>query len=162
MKNKKLLMVLAGVVILAAGIGVGAYAASTYGTQSDPLVAKSYLDDVLTPQLQDEFESLVDMQVQQLEQQISSVESSITGNFQAVTLSSGQTLKGSVGCEIVLRSGSATASGSTGLSDLTSGTVVSNGSAMTENHLCVVAAANEGVKASGAVTLLVSGVYSIG
>lgn len=155
-------MVIAGIVILAAGIGVGAYAASIYGTQADPLVAKSYLDDVLTPQLQDQFESLVDMQVQKIEQKISSVESSITGNFQAVTLSSGQTLKGSVGCEIVLRSGSATASGSTGLSDLTSGTVISNGSAVTANHLCVVAVADEGVKASGAATFLVSGVYSIG
>lgn len=161
MKNKKLLLVLIGVLVLATGIGVGAYAASAFGTQSDPLVAKSYLDDVLTPKLQSEFESQLDNEVQQLEQQINGVTSTLSGNYQVVTLSSGQTLQGSIGCEIVLRSGSAAVSGSTGLSDLTAGNVVASGNAVTANHLCVVAGANEGVKASGAVTLLVKGVFQI-
>lgn len=161
MKNKKLLLVLIGVLVLATGIGVGAYAASAFGTQSDPLVAKSYLDDVLTPKLQSEFESQLDNEVQQLEQQINGVTSTLSGNYQVVTLSSGQTLQGSIGCEIVLRSGSAAVSGSTGLSDLTAGNVVASGNAVTANHLSVVVGANEGVKASGAVTLLVKGVFQI-
>lgn len=161
MKNKKLLIVAAGVLILAVGIGVGAYAASAYGTQSDPLVAKSYLDDVFTPQLQAEFDTKVDTEIQKLEQQISSVEASVTGNFQAVTLTSGQTLTAKAGCEIILRSGSAAVSGSVGLSDITSGSALANGNALTANHLCVVAGDDSGVKATSAVTMLVSGVYSI-
>lgn len=161
MKNKKVLYVLAGILILAVGVGVGAYAASAFGTQSDPLISKSYLDDVLTPQLQADFESQIDESTQQLEQEINGVESSISGNFSTVTLTAGQVLEGSVGCEIVLRLGSAAAYGTTGLTDLTSGAVVSNGSSVTANHLCVVSAANEGVKASGSVTLLVRGTFSI-
>lgn len=161
LKNKKILYVLIGILILALGAGIGAYAASAFGTQSDPLIAKSYLDNVFTPKLQADFDAQIDTRVQQLEQEIAGVTSTVSGNFQSVTLSSGQTLKGSVGCEIVLRSGSASASGSTGLSDLTAGAVVSNGSALTANHLCVVSAANEGVKASGSVTLLVKGSFSI-
>lgn len=159
MKNKKLVLVLIGVLILAGGIGVGAYATSIFGTESDPLVAKSYLDDVLTPKLQSEFGSQMNNEVKKLEQQINGVSSTLSGNFEIVTLSSGQTLQGSVGCEIVLRSGSATVAGTTGLSDLTSGTVISNGNSVNANHLCVVAGENEGVKASGTVTLLVRGVF---
>ena len=159
MKNKKLLLVLAGVLVIAVGISVGAYAASAFGTQSDPLVAKSYLDNVLTPKLQSEFESQLNTEVHQLEEQINGVTSNLSGSFRAVTLSSGQTLQGSVGCEIILRSGSANAAGSAGLSDLTSGSAVADGSAVTANHLCVVAGENEGVRASGSVTLLVRGSY---
>lgn len=161
MKSKKLLLVLIGVLVLAVGVGVGAYAASTFGTKSDPLVAKSYLDDVFTPRLQSEFGSQLSNEVQQLEQQIDGFSSTLSGNYKVVTLSSGQTLQGLVGCEIVLRSGSATATGITGLSDLTAGNVVADGNAVTANHLCVVAGANEGLVASGAVTLLVRGVFKI-
>lgn len=162
LKNKKILYVLIGIVILALGAGIGAYAASTLGTQSDPLIVKSYLDNVLTPQLQSDFDSQIDSKVQQLEQEIAGVSSALSGNFKTVSLSSGQTLKGTVGCEIVLRSGTASASSSAGLSDLTSGSVVSNGSTLSANHLCVVATANDGVKASGSVTLLIKGSYTIG
>lgn len=161
MKNKKLVLVLIGVLILAGGIGVGAYAASTFGTQSDPLVAKSYLDDVLTPKLQAEFGSQMDNEVQQLEQKINGVSSTISGNFQVVTLSSGQILQGSAGCEIVLRSGSATVAGSMGLSDLTTGDIIADGNSVTANHLCVVAGDNEGVRASSSVILLVRGISKV-
>ena len=159
MKNKKLIGVLAAILLVAVGAGVGAYAASTFGTQADPLVAKSYLDQTVTPKLQAEFQSKLDVQVQQMEQQIASGTSGL--NFSSVTLSNGQTLKGSVGCEIILRSGTAAYSGSSGLSDVTDGKSLSSGAALTANHLCMVGTDGDGVKASSAVTLLVRGGYSI-
>lgn len=159
MKKKKIITVLAAVVILAVGVGVGAYAASNFGTQADPLVAKSYLDQTVTPKLQAEFQSKLDEQVQLMEQQIAS---SSTGlNFTAVTLTNGQTLKGSAGCEIILRSGTAAASGSSGLSDVTDGKLITSGASLTANHLCMVATQGDGVKANASVTLLVRGAYSI-
>ena len=101
--NKKLKTILIAVLLVAVGAGAGAYAASTYGTQSDPLVAKSYLDNTLTPKLQSEFQTKVDQQSQVLENEIASANK--TMNFAAVSLSKGQTLRCSAGCEVVLRSG---------------------------------------------------------
>ncbi len=159
MKNKKIATFLAAFLILAVGVGVGAYAASNFGTQADPLVAKSYLDQTVTPKLQAQFQSKLDEQVQLMEQQIAS---STTGlNFTAVSLASGQTLKGVVGCEIILRSGTVSCSGSSGLSDVTDGKLIAVGSTLTANHLCMVGTDGDGVKASSSVTLLVRGGYSI-
>ena len=158
MRKKKIITVLAAVFILVVGVGVGAYAASNFGTQADPLVAKSYLDQTVTPKLQAEFQKKLDEQVQLMEQQITSTSGL---NFTSVTLSSGQTLKGSVGCEIILRSGTASCSGTAGLSDVTDGKTISTGTALTANHLCMVGTDGDGVKASSAVTLLVRGGYSI-
>ncbi len=159
MKNKKFLTVLAAVLVLAVGIGVGAYAASNFGTQSDPLVAKSYLDKTVTPKLQEEFQSKLNEQVKILEQQI---ESSSSGqNFTAVNLTNGQILKGNAGCEIILRSGTAVSNGTSGLSDVTDGKLISSGTALTANHLCMVSTDGDGVKANSSVTLLVRGSYTI-
>ena len=159
MRNKKIITVLAAVLILAVGVGVGAYAASNFGTQADPLVAKSYLDQTVTPKLQAEFQTKLDAQVQLMEQQISS---STTGlNFTSVTLTNGQTLKGSVGCEIILRSGTAVSSGTAGLSDVTDGKLIPSGTALAANHLCMVSSQGDGVKASSSVTLLVRGSYTL-
>lgn len=158
MRNKRIITVLAAVLILAVGIGVGAYAASSYGTQSDPLVAKSYLDSTLTPKLQAQFNAQVDSQVGLMQSQINSATTGL--NFVVVNLSSGQVLKGATGCEIILRSGSAVSSG-TGLSDVTDGSLITSGTAVSTNHLCVVSTSGDGLKASSAVTLLVRGGYTV-
>ena len=155
--NKKLKTILLAVLLVAVGAGAGAYAASTYGTQSDPLVAKSYLDNTLTPKLQSEFQTKVDQQSQVLENEIASANK--TMNFAAVSLSKGQTLRCSEGCEVVLRSGSAAASAA--LSDVTAGTEVSSGGALTANHLNV-APDSAALTATAAATLLVRGVYTVG
>ncbi|NLH01860.1 MAG: hypothetical protein GX488_08210 [Clostridiales bacterium] len=159
MRNKNLTTILTMVLILALGIGVGAYAASNFGTQSDPLVAKSYLDNTVTPKLQAEFQSKLDEQVKIMEQQISSSASGL--NFSVVNLSSGQTIKGSAGCEIILRSGTVSASGTSGLSDITDGSAISAGGTLPANHLCLVGADGDGVKASSSAVLLIRGGYTI-
>lgn len=161
MKNRKIIAVIIAVIILAVGIGIGAYAASAFGTQADPLVAKSYIDNVLTPTLQSQYQSQLDAQVKQLEQKINTISGADSGNFSVVSLASGKTLTGSAGCEIILTDGSASASGSA-LTDVTSGAALSSGGAITANHLCVVSADGSGVKASGSATLLVRGAYDIG
>lgn len=161
MKNKKLVTIFAAILILAVGIGVGAYAASNFGTQADPLVAKSYLDKTLTPKLQAEFQAKLDAEVKKLEDEITGAGSGQSANFKSVNLTSGQTLSGNVGCEIILRSGTATAAGSNALTDVTDGKAIAVGSAVTANHLCVPAADGDGVKAGSAVTMLVRGTYKI-
>ncbi|MEG1730908.1 MAG: hypothetical protein RRY47_04980 [Oscillospiraceae bacterium] len=161
MKHKKLLIVLCTVLVLALGVGIGAYAASNFGSQSDPLVAKSYLTDTLTPQLQASFATKLDQQVQQLEAEIQNAGGAAAGNFKTVSLSAGQTLKCGLGSEIVLSSGSVSSAGSAGLSDLTDGVALAVGKSVVANHLCVAIGEGDGVKASSSATVLVRGAYKI-
>ena len=153
MKNKKLFVTLVAVFMLALGIGVGAYAASNFGTQADPLVAKSYLDQTVTPKLQQEFQTKLDEQVRLLESKISSSSSGL--NFVSVTVRQGQTLKASAGCELILRSGSATGSGSSGLSDVTEGRLLTAGNSLTANHLYMAVADGDGFSARSAIAFRV-------
>ena len=81
-----------------------------------------------------------------------------------MALSSGQTLTGSVGCEVLLRVGTATcvASSAPGLIDETTGSTLAGGSALVQNHLYMMTIENRGVKATAATTkLLVRGTYTI-
>ena len=81
-----------------------------------------------------------------------------------MTLSSGQVLKGDIGCEVMLRVGSAVcvSPSSPGLIDETSAGTLNNSGALAQNHLYMMTIENRGVKATAATTkLLVRGTYTI-
>jgi hypothetical protein len=158
MKNKKIALFIAAVLILAAGVGVGAYAASNYGTKADPLVAKSYLEKTLTPKLQAEFEAKLDNEVKKLEDEISGLD---VANFKAISLKSGQSLVTNSGCEIILRTGSAEALGEAGLSDVTEGALLTEGQAISQGHLIMAAVSGDGIYSIADTTLLIRGSYKI-
>ena len=148
-KMRGLIIVLTLVVLA----GVTAYAVSNYGSQSDPLITKSYLDQVLQPKLEAELNT-------QLTAAEDRMRSSTPGEFTELNLSSGQTLRCNTGGELLLRSGSAKALGS--LADTTAGSSVTDGNNLSTNHLYMCAEDSGGLSASGSVTVLVSGSYSIG
>lgn len=137
---------------------VGAYAASNYGSQSDPLITMSYVTKVLQPGMEASFENAVTSAMTQLEQQF---ESELTGAFKPVSVESGKTMTCNAGCEVLFRSGSANVTGTSGLLDVTSGSTVSSGQGMTQNHLYMAAASGNGFKTSNTVTVLVRGTYTI-
>jgi hypothetical protein len=83
-----------------------------------------------------------------------------TGTFEVVSLTSGQTLTGGAGCEILFRSGSASAVGA--ILDVSAGSSVSSGTALTVNHSLYDLGFRGRSQSGGAVTLLVRGVYTIG
>ena len=66
MKKWQIVILVIAVAVLAAGIG--AYAATNYGTQSDPLVAMSYLEDVLGPKMETELDKQIDEAAKLLKQ----------------------------------------------------------------------------------------------
>lgn len=157
--------------------------AADVGSQADPLVTLSYLNETFMGQLLERVEETLTARnatlKTELEQEISSREQEIlrqlggtagsTVNtavvgFTTVTLTKGQTLYGNAGCEVLLRSGSATcyAEGASapGLVDSTEGTTILHGTALTPNHLYLMTD-RRGVTASEAVTLLVRGGYQI-
>lgn len=159
MKKNKLTLLITAVLVLGIIAGVSVYAANNYGSKDDPLVAKSYLDQVLTPQLMDKVDEKIDAALAQ-----SGGESGSAETYKVVTLSRGQTLTGKVGCEVMLRVGTAscTAIYNPGLVDTTGGTALNSGSSLVKNHLYMVTIEGGGFTATAdTVKVLARGSYTI-
>ena len=153
-----------------------AYAANaSAGSASDPLVTLSYLNGTFTNQVKSMVDQTVNERRAEMEQSLKNIlagnggtitttSSSGSGAFTVVTLTQGQTLVGDVGCEVMLRVGTATCGGndSVGLIDTTSGGVLGGGQALTANHLYMVTIYPRTVVATAAmVKVLARGPYSI-
>ena len=177
--KKKLLISLVVIVAVAFISGVSILAASTFGTSSDPLVTLSYLTGKLKPQIMAEVDANInDVQSSlsnELDAKIDAFKSDINaqtggstggeaGTFILLTLSQNQTLQCSVGTELLLRIGSASATGSSpAMVDSTTGTTLNAGSSVQTNHMYMVTIQGNGLKAtSGTVKVLVRGAYTIG
>ena len=158
MKNKKLTLILSIALAVVVIAGVSVYAASNYGTSSDPLITLSYLNDTLTPQLMEDFQAELDKAA------AGQGSGGSADSYKVVTLSQGQTITGSVGCEFLLRIGSAAvkAADTPGLVDISSGGSIDNGAALTTNHLYMVTIEGHGISATAStVKVLVRGSYTI-
>ena len=159
-------------------------AAGTAGSQTDPLVTLSYLNDTFMTQimgkvdeqlatrdkeLSDKLSAQVQEDTKALAQQYGGSVSATGGSgtsdtFSVVTLSSGQTLSGEIGCEVMLRVGTANcvALSTPGLIDETDASTLAGGKALVKNHLYMMTVDDRGVKATAATTkLLVRGGYTI-
>ena len=161
-------------------LGAAALAADA-GTQQDPLVTLSYLNDTYLPSLLSQVDTRIaqrDTQVaKDLEDRIDDLEEELAkkygtgssgGNaasvFAVVTLSRDQVLTGGIGCEVMLRVGTAScvADGTPGLVDTTSGSTLSGGKSLETNHLYMMTVEGRGVKATAdTVKLLVRGSYTV-
>ncbi len=134
--------------------------AAETGSDRDPLVTLSYLNDTFFSQIMQRVDQKIADRNGQLNQQGGSVSSS----FAVVTLSQGQTLTGDIGCEILLRVGSAVcvSPSDPGLIDETTAASLSNGGALAQNHLYMMTIEGRGIQASSAtVKVLVRGSYTI-
>ena len=151
MKEKSLKIIIAVLAVLLIA-GAAAYAATNYGTKDDPLITKSYLDEVVKPQLESDMKAKLDAASAEML-------SSAPGEFASVDLAGGQTLRCGVGGQILPVRGAVSALGA--MADTTSGDAVAAGAALSANHLYMATEAG-GVTASGAATVLVSGTYSLG
>ena len=155
--------------------------ATEVGSQGDPLVTLSYLNETFMGQiltgvdekitlrneaLRLELQDRVDQTERELLLQLGGSFGNSTGgtatSFTAVTLAPGQTLLGTPGSEVMLRSGSATCYfEGNGLVDNTDGKLTGPGAALQLNHLYLMTDRG-GVTAAGDVLLLVRGDYTIG
>ena len=156
-----------GVALLGLAVSIPAAAAGA-GTADDPLVTLSYLNETYLDAVQQRIDAAITERNKTLTAYIDSkLGSGTTGtasSFTVVDIPAGKTLKGDIGCEVMLRVGSATcvAASSPGLVDETGGAVLENGKALTKNHLYMMTIEGRGVKAgSSAVKVLVRGSYTI-
>lgn len=156
--NRKKLIIIAVCVLLAILLGVSVFAASGYGTADDPLITKSYLTQVLLPQLEKDFK-------EKLDDAVADIEKDGSGEFTVITLSSGETVKCGVGCEVMLRLGSAEAVGPSApaMVNTTTAESVFNGYELDVNNLYLVTIDGNGFKAlENNTKLLIKGEYEIG
>jgi len=211
MLNKRWLAVTGAVIVVLALVSGYVALAAEYGSSEDPLVALSYIQNVLDPQISSridqtiaektaDFSSGLDSKLSgyssELDQKIAefssrytdlandeefinkvaqNVAAQVNGQagtpsgetssnvFQVVKVDKGKQLIGSVGCEIVLRIGSAKcyASGTPGLINLSNGEDLPGGSGLSFNNLYLVTVEGRGFTATSNATVLVSGPYTI-
>ena len=181
--KKKSLRTAACILLAATVLTAFVAMAANAGTQSDPLVTLSYLNETFLGQILEQVEGKLTQRNQTLRQEIEQVVTDterellgriggsitdstggVAASYTAVELADGQTLFGFAGCEVILRSGSAAcvadAASTPGLVDTTDGGSINNGGALKTNHLYLMTT-DRGVKAVGAVTLLVRGEFVI-
>lgn len=127
------------------------------GGNDDPLISKSYIENVLMPSIK-----------QYVESRIAEVNSgSGAGSaevFKVVEVKKDQQLICSAGTELILRMGKATiiATEKGGLADTTAGFDLANNAEMPANHLLIVPVADgRGIKATADVLVMVKGGYTI-
>ena len=142
------------ILLLIAVLGAGAvYAAARYGSQEDPLVAKSYLTDVVEKEITDYTDAQIRAAVSDAQGRVQAQIRAAAGVFETVQLTAGQTLACEPGTEVVLISGSAAASGS--FTDTTLGEALTEG-ALAANHL-YLAGENAVITADGDAAIMVRG-----
>lgn len=133
--------------------------AAEAGSAEDPLVTLSYLNDTFFSQIMQRVDEKIAQRTG-----VSGGGSSSSASFAVVTLSDGQTLTGDIGCEVMLRVGSAVcvSPSDPGLIDETAGTTLANGAALVQNHLYMMTIEGRGVRASaGTVKVLARGSYTV-
>lgn len=168
MKKNRWYLRMAAMLALSLVLSCTVSLAAEAGSSQDPLVTLSYLNDTFLGQILEKVDAKIAQRnsqiVQQLGGQTTSGGTTTASAFTVVTLSSGQVLTGDIGCEVMLRVGSATcvAPSSPGLIDESAATTLAGGAALVQNHLYMMTVEGRGVKATAATTkLLVRGSYTI-
>ena len=164
-------------ITLAAALVLGiaalaANAATSAGSEDDPLVTLSYINDVFLPYVTDLFRKDLEEKEtnlrEALEERVSALEGAGLGGsggtrYVVETLEAGQTLICQRGAELMLRIGRATVkAGSTpGLVDTATTGNLNDGEELAVNHLYMVTINDHGVRAEETVKILVRGEYTI-
>lgn len=138
--------------VLVVGVISGvAFAAGTQGSQDDPLVTLSYLNEKALPEIMKQVDAKLDEREKALNKKLQEGGQSA---FVTVELKSGKTMTLSAGSQLLLRQGGLTTTAP--LLDLTDG-VPHNGGELVANHLYLATGDGQQLTASTAVTAMVLG-----
>lgn len=133
-KNRKVYITLTTATILTTiFIGKGIASISDPGSEGDPIVSKSYVDNTINEKIK-EISKILESSNN------TSNNNSESNKFNIVELKKGQKLIGKESSEIIVRSGRTTAIGSElgGVSNITLGMDLSTGDDVKNNHLIIV------------------------
>ncbi|MBE6961462.1 MAG: hypothetical protein E7445_03300 [Ruminococcaceae bacterium] len=175
MKKNRWLQRVTGLLLITLAL-IATVSAAAVGTTEDPLVSLSYLQKTFLGQVMADVEAMLTQRDEVLtaaldekiaaaaENQKETPEGITNRTFTVVTMSKGQTLMGEIGCEIMLRVGTAScvSSSKPGLIDQTDASILNHGEALVKNHLYMMTIEDRGVEATaGTVKLLVRGTYTL-
>ncbi len=135
--------------------------AAEAGSSGDPLVTLSYLNDTFFSQIMQRVDQKI---AERTGQALPGGSASSASSFVVVTLSGGQTLTGGIGCEVMLRVGTAVcvAPSDPGLIDETTAATLADGGALVQNHLYMMTIEGRGVRATAGTTkVLARGSYTV-
>lgn len=161
-------------------LGTGAALASG-GTKSDPLITLSYLQETVIPEILSEVSAetktlnkelkadlaaQIDAYEADMEQLLENQETATAGSdtYVLVTLTKGQTMALDVGCEMMLRVGTAKVNAATSpaLIDISTGGTINSGASLEKNHLYMATIVDRTLTPTAdTVKLLVRGGYTI-
>lgn len=156
------------VLVLSGLLSMTVTMASGVGTDDDPLVTLSYLKETFMEDIMEKVDQKISERNSKIVQQIggqTGTGENTADSFTVVTLSNGQVLTGDIGCEVMLRVGTAVcvSPSNPGLIDQSSASVLNNGGALVQNHLYMMTIEGRGVKATAGTTkLMVRGSYTVG
>lgn len=175
MKKNRWLQRVTGLLLIALVL-MATVSAAAIGTADDPLVSLSYLQktfwgqimtnvDVMLAQRDAELTAELDAKIAAAAENQKETPAGITNRtFAVVTMSKGQKLIGDIGCEVMLRVGTAecVSPSNPGLIDQTDASVLNNGGVLEKNHLYMMTIEDRGVKATAnTVKVLVRGTYTL-
>lgn len=152
---KKRIMAICIAAVVALGC-IGLVFAAEPGSGDDPLISKSYIDDVLLPKIYAYIDNAVG----------GNASAGVSNSFEVVTVGAGKKVTGGAGTEMILRmgSGSIIASARGGLADATMGADLGDGAAIPSNHLLIVPL-NDGrgvrIASESDAILMIKGSYNI-
>ena len=137
------------------GLCLGTGAALAAGDADDPLVTLSYLNETVLPKLLSQTDEKAKVRQTELANQLSQVMAQGGGgasaSYTVVTLNPGQRMDLDIGCEVLLRVGSATAGAAVdpALVDVSAGGELYSGGALVRNHLYLATMSDHYVLARG-------------
>lgn len=155
--RRKIMIIVATVVVMALGAAVIIAATAEPGSSSDPVVTKSYVDQAVANALSGNGSTGASGGT-------SAYASASSSEFEVISVSAGKKVIAKSAAEMVLRSGTALAIGneSNGISDMTDGTDLSTNTSIKKNHLILIPRADgRGIKATSDCYIMVRGDYSI-
>lgn len=152
MKRRKWTQYLASGLLVLTTLVVAAIAAGTQGSQSDPLVTLSYLNEKVLPNILKQVDQKVEEGTKELREQL---EKNGQASFQTAEVAKGKTVTLGAGSQLLLRSG--TASCTDGLIDLTTGEAVWG--ELSLNHLYIATSDTQKVTVAEKATVMVLGSY---
>lgn len=181
MKQRKTNMVRLTVAALAAlAVTAGVVLAAGEGTQADPLVTLSYLTQTVTPSVMTQVDGKAEAYQQELVDKLDQSIQTYTGKMEqivqeqsgkmnaatytVVTLRKDQKLNMDIGCEVMLRIGTAqcVSPSNPGLINTTAGTALNNGEELAVNNLYMATITGRSIKATAnTVKVLVRGGYTV-
>lgn len=180
-KGRKWIVRLGVGALAALCLTVGVSVAAGEGTQADPLITLSYLTQTVIPAILEQVDGKAQAHQQELVDKLDasirdySVKmEEIVGQesdgqhaavYTVVTLQKGQQMNMEIGCEVMLRIGTAqcVSPSNPGLINTTAGSTLNNGEELVTNNLYISTITGRGIKATAnTVKVLARGGYTVG